>query len=215
MSSDLLKRFSTLSHFTGPSLTETLRHIEARLLGVTRDQSLTLLNELNANKAAWIEATEIKHVAAQIDMTIHALGILLCLPQIIEPGEQVEYASLGAGNTGREFDLETNLRVAEFKFIRWRGGAESIRQDHVFKDFFTLAEADTNKRKFLYLQGVEHALKFLRGRRSLNSVLSRNNNVREKFSGRFGDRFERVGDYFAHYDSAVSIEDISAYLPQL
>jgi hypothetical protein len=32
-------------------------------------------------------------------------------------GEQVEKVSLGAGNSGREFDRETNYRVAEFKFV--------------------------------------------------------------------------------------------------
>ncbi len=51
----------------------------------------------------------------------------MCLPKILKPGEIVEYVSLGAGNTGRQFDLETNRRVAELKFIRWRG-ADSIRE---------------------------------------------------------------------------------------
>jgi hypothetical protein len=37
--------------------------------------------------------------------------------------------------TGRSFDLETSDRVAvaEFKFIRWQGGPESIRQNQLFK----------------------------------------------------------------------------------
>jgi len=54
----------------------------------------------------------IKQLAGQINVVIHALGILLCLPHILRPGEVIEYVSLGAGNTGRAFDLETNLRVA-------------------------------------------------------------------------------------------------------
>ncbi|WP_283814259.1 hypothetical protein [Bradyrhizobium aeschynomenes] len=44
---------------------------------------------------------------------------MLCLPHILEEGEIVDYVSLGAGNTGRPFDLETNRRIAEFKFIHW------------------------------------------------------------------------------------------------
>jgi hypothetical protein len=60
---------------------------------------------------------------------IHALGILLCLPHILRPGEVIDYVSLGAGNTGRAFDLETSLRVAEFKFIHGQGGPGSIRQN--------------------------------------------------------------------------------------
>jgi hypothetical protein len=45
--------------------------------------------------------------------------------------------------TGRSFDLETSYRVAvaEFKFIRWQGGPESIRQNQLFKDFYLLARS--------------------------------------------------------------------------
>ena len=38
-----------------------------------------------------------KRLAGQINVTIHALGILLCLPHILEPSERVEPVSLGAG----------------------------------------------------------------------------------------------------------------------
>lgn len=72
-------------------------------------------------------AALIKHLAGQINVVIHALGILLCLPHILRPGEVIDYVSLGAGNTGRAFDLETNHRIAEFKFIRWQVWQESIR----------------------------------------------------------------------------------------
>jgi hypothetical protein len=59
---------------------------------------------------------------------------------ILRPGEVIDCVSLGAGNTGRAFDLETNLRIAEFKFIHWQGGPESIRQNSLFKDFYEMAE---------------------------------------------------------------------------
>jgi hypothetical protein len=123
--------------------------------------------------------------------------------------------SLGAGNTGREFDLETNLRVAEFKFIRWRGGAESIRQNSVFKDYLLLAEHLTAKRKYLYLLGTEHALRFLGGGRALSSVLSRNDKLQKMFSERFGDAFQTVGNYYAIHAHAVQIEDVSPWLSEL
>lgn len=55
-------------------------------------------------------------------MIMHAAGIMVALPWILESGEIVESLSLGAGNTGRDHDLETNRRIAEFKFIDWRGG---------------------------------------------------------------------------------------------
>jgi hypothetical protein len=88
----------------------------------------------------------IKQLAGQINVVIHALGILLCLPHILRPGEVIDYVSLGAGNTGRAFDLETNDRIAEFKFIRWQGGQESIRQNALFKDFYEMANIRAGKR---------------------------------------------------------------------
>jgi hypothetical protein len=63
----------------------------------------------------------IKQLAGQINVVIHALGILLC--HILRPGEVIDYVSLGAGNSGRAFGLETNQRIAEFKFVHWQGGA--------------------------------------------------------------------------------------------
>lgn len=72
-------------------------------------------------------------VRKKVNVVIHALGILLCLPHILEADGTVQYVSLGAGNTGRQFDLETDRRVAEFKFIQWQGGPESIRQNSLFK----------------------------------------------------------------------------------
>lgn len=156
-----------------------------------------------------------KRLAAQIDVTIHALGILMCLPHILEPGERVEYVSLGAGNTGRQFDLETDRRIAEFKFINWRGGSESIRQNSIFKDFFMLADSNSQKCKNLYLLGTAHALKFLQGGRSIKSVLSRGDKVQMLFFERFGDRYRKVTDYYHDHHNVVSIVDVSSWLSEL
>jgi hypothetical protein len=98
-------------------------------------------------------ALEIKRLAGQINVVIHALGILVSLPHLLEPDEVVEELSLGAGNTGRSFDLTTDRRIAAFKFITWRGGAEAIRQNTVFVDVLHLAEADTDRARFLYVTG--------------------------------------------------------------
>jgi hypothetical protein len=100
----------------------------------------TFLIEYRAERAVLTAATDVKRLVGQINVMIHALGILLCLPHVLEGDENVQYLSLGAGNTGCPFDLETDRRVAEFKFINWRGGPESIRQNSVFKDLFMMAE---------------------------------------------------------------------------
>lgn len=204
-----------LLQFTGPDLTKTLGRIERAVRGVAAEDCEGFLESAGAGREALAAAAEMKRLAGQINVTIHALGILLCLPHILEPDERVEYVSLGAGNTGRDFDLETNLRVAEFKFIHWRGGPESIRQNSVFKDYLLLAEHPTPKRKYLYLLGIEHAVKFLRGRRSLSSVLSRNDKLQKLFAERFADQFATVGDYYTAHADAVMIEDVSPWLSEL
>ena len=86
-----------------------------------------------------LAARRVKAAAAQIDEVIHSVGILQSLPHILEHDEQVEYLSLGAGNTGKKFDLETKKLVAEFKFIDWQPKSNSIRETRIFKDFYGLA----------------------------------------------------------------------------
>lgn len=204
-----------LARFTGVNQTQTLSKIESAVRGVTASDCTNFLSNIGACKEALSAAAEVKRLAGQINVTIHALGILLCLPHILEEGEQVEAVSLGAGNTGRDFDLETNFRVAEFKFIRWRGGPESIRQNSIFKDYLLLAENPTPKRKYLYLLGIDHALSFFRGGRALSSVLSRDEKVRKLFSERFGGQYQVVRDYYREHADAVRVEDMSPWLSEL
>ena len=113
------------------------------------------------------------------------------------------------------FDLETNQRIAEFKFIRWQGGSESIRQNSLFKDFYGLAEQETQKEKFLYVLGTEHGEKFFNGGRALESVLSRNDALKKKFSAKYHDRFVTVRDYYLSRKGSVAIQDVSAFVPEL
>lgn len=206
---------SALARFSGPNLTATLSHLEGTVQGVTATDCQMFLDGAGAGCEALSAAAELKRHASQINVTIHALGILLCLPHLLEPGERVEYVSLGAGNTGRAFDLETNFRVAEFKFINWRGGSETIRQNGVFKDYLMLALHPTTKRKHLYLLGTDHALKFLRGGRALSSVISRNDKLQRTFTERFGNAYRTVGDYYADHADVVRIEDVSPWLSVL
>ena len=203
------------ARFTGADLTETLSRIEGIIRGLSVKDCGAFLEREGVDRETLVAAAELKRLADQINVTIHALGILLCLPHILEAGETIEYVSLGAGNTGRQFDLETNRRVAEFKFIRWRGGAETIRQNSIFKDFYLLAEHPTSKRKHIYVLGTQHVRKFLRGGRALTSVLSRNNKLRNMFFKRFGKQFRTVGEYYAVHHGKVAIEDVSPWLSEL
>ncbi|MGB7434355.1 MAG: hypothetical protein WBR26_05625 [Candidatus Acidiferrum sp.] len=204
-----------LQAFRGADLTQTIYQIEKSLKGVSAQNYLAVLTTSGAKAEVLGAAGLIKQLAGQINVVIHALGILLCLPHILGPDEVVDYVSLGAGNTGRPFDLETSRRIAEFKFIHWQGGPESIRQNSLFKDFYEMAEHETDKEKYLYVLGTEHAVRFLNGGRGMSSVLSRNETFRKKFTEKFGDRYRTVRDYYLARKESVVIQDVSPFVPGL
>lgn len=209
---NLLQAIRDLQDFTAPSLTQRIASFESALVDSDADSCAAVLASESVSRELLSGAILLKRTASQINTLIHALGILLALPHILEPGELIEYLSLGAGNTGRAFDLETTRRIAEFKFINWQGGAETIRQNALFKDFFLLAEYPIPKRKFLYVLGTEHPLRFFRSGRSLQSVMSRHNKLWTEFQRLYNNRFSTVVEYFSYKQNEVNIEDIDILL---
>lgn len=203
------RAISAIEEFQGRSLTSSLSSIEAAILGLNSEGIGEFCKSRKINDEFMSSAAAIKNVAGQINVIIHAAGILCSLPHLLKPGEVVESVSLGAGNTGRQFDLETNLRVAEYKFIDWRGGPESIRQNSVFKDFYELAEYETTKSKHLYLVGTSHPTKFLDGGRALSSVLSRRPDILDRIVSKYGIQVFCVRDYYRLKKGQVEIRDIS------
>jgi len=212
---DLAQAVAAIQKFGGTDLTQTLTKLEASVQGITGDNSTRAVAAWGVTNEVLAAASQVKQLAGQINVVIHAVGILLCLPRLLEQSEAVQYVSLGAGNTGRPFDLETTLRIAEFKFIHWQGGAEAIRQNSLFKDFYLLAEQLSAKRKYLYVLGTEHPLKFLNGGRSLSSVLSHHVRLRDEFVAKFGNKYRTVRDYYAPRKDAVVIHDMSGFVPEL
>jgi hypothetical protein len=212
---ELAEAISILEKFVGVDLSSSIASAEASLIGIERDSLPSVVANLGATDDVLTAAGLIKAAAGQINVVLHALGILRCLPHILQPGEKLDYVSLGAGNSGRPFDLETNQRVAEFKFINWRGGPEAIRQNALFKDFYLLAAYPGPKRKFLYVLGTKYPLKFFNSRRSLASVLSHNARLKDQFTAQFGARYEKVSDYYTAHQQEVRIEDVSQWLPEL
>jgi len=209
--SDAIK---VLAKFSGSNLTSTLSQIESSISGKTLENCSELLIEHNVHHDALSASGVIKNLAGQINVIVHALGILLCLPEILHIDETIEYVSLGAGNTGKSFDLETNLRVAEFKFINWRGGAETIRQNSLFKDFYGLAENTSGKLKYLYVVGREVPVRFLEGKRAIGSVLSKNVTLQKEFSAKYPG-CKIVSDYYVPKRETVEIVDMAPFLTGL
>lgn len=201
-----------IKDFQGRSLTENLSRIEEEVIGCSLENVSDFCNSIGINNEFMSSALTIKQLAGQINVIIHSAGILKSLNGILVDGEVVESVSLGAGNTGRKFDLETNFRVAEFKFIDWRGGAESIRQNGIFKDYYELAEHKSSKKKYLYVVDTKHPLKFLNGGRALTSVLSRNPQILASIEKNYGEKIKYVKDYYAIKKDEVSVVDISPYI---
>ncbi|MES2209266.1 MAG: hypothetical protein V4515_03675 [Chloroflexota bacterium] len=189
--------------------------LEARLRGTDGAQVRAVTAREGIGRETLDAALLMKRASAQIDVLVHAIGILNALPYILDPGEVVESLSLGAGNTGRAHDLETDRRVAEFKFIEWRGGPESIRQNGVFKDLFGLASNPTKKRRVLYLVGTKHPVRFLENRRALSSVLSKDAATAARFREIYGDRFQTVREYYMTVRDLVQIVDLVGLVPGL
>lgn len=203
-----------LEQFYQGALTSRLAALESSFCTEGRSSYATRCVAEQIDKELLDALLAIKRVAGQVNVSIHAVGILLALPKILRRGEKVERLSLGAGNTGRPFDLETSHRVAEFKFIHWQGGSETIRQNSVFKDFYYLAESTVRKPKFLYVLGREHPLRFLNGGRALSNVMSKNQKLATDFRERYAERFEVVREYFHYRKKAVQIVDLLETFPE-
>lgn len=191
----------------GKSLTSWISEHERALNTNLTEQPLDGLTALRA-------AFEIKRSVGELNTFIHAVGILACLPFIVESDERLLSLSLGAGNTGKDFDVETDRRIAEFKFITWKG-VDAVRQDSVFADIVKLCLHRSSKRKLLYLTGADLALKFLRGGRAIDSVLARRAPLRLAFTERFGSGYLRVCDFFRCELNTVEVVDLNTVVPGL
>ena len=159
------------------------------------------------------EKLHIKRLSAQVDIAIHAYGILLVLSQVVEEGEIIEYLSLGAGNTGKDFDVATTKRIAEFKFATWDDGSNTIRQNGIFKDFLELSEDinDTGKAKQIYCMSADDVIRFFsNSERSLASVLSKNS-INKKHTD-IQNKYNSVREYYHANKDEVEIIDLKKYI---
>ncbi|HEY6186877.1 MAG TPA: hypothetical protein VIW80_04300 [Pyrinomonadaceae bacterium] len=211
----LTEATALLEGFQSGSLREAVRKLEQRLAGLTKAEAPDRLGQLGVSMELLLAALLIKKQAGQINEIVHAIGILLALPHILEDGEVVEGLSLAAGNTGKDFDLETNKRIAEFTFIRWQGGPEVMRQNKIFKDFFFLAEAETDKRRELYVVGTIHPSKFFESKRALPQILKGNSKLGKAFLEKYPTGMETVRAYYLPRKHLVAIRDLGEIIPAL
>ncbi len=212
MSEQLSRAFELLTRFSGGRLADKLNLIEQAAPGVTPSGYADFIGHSGVSRELLQAGRAVKAMVGPIDTLIHAVGILTCLPHVLAPGEVVEYLSLGSENTGRRFDLESDKQIAEFKFITWRGGPETRRQNDVFKDFVALAEQETSKRRCLYLDGTTQALAFLEGGRALASAIGGSKPTAARISHLGLPESATVGEYFAARRERVEVIDVGPWL---
>ncbi|MCL2009423.1 MAG: hypothetical protein FWG71_02610 [Synergistaceae bacterium] len=160
------------------------------------------------------EKLYIKRLSAQVDVAIHAYGILVALSKILEDDEVIEHLSLGAGTKpGKTYDVVTSKRIAEFKFAEWDRGSNTIRQNGIFKDFLELAinTKGCGKTKYIYCLSADDIIKFLSSsERNLGSVLSRN--MMDKKYPKYQERYKTVKAFYQEFKNEVEIVELGDYI---
>ena len=197
---------------TDNSLKKQIAEIERALQGKQKKDVLGCLTQHNVHDQL-TEKFYIKQISTQVDVAIHAYGILTALSKIMVNGEVIEYLSLGAGNAGKAFDVATSKRIAEFKFAKWDDGSNTIRQNGIFKDFLELAVNTESgaKVKQIFCFSADDVIRFLcNSERSLTSVMSRNSK-KKKYTD-IAVKYGTVKSFYNAYKNEVEIIELSDFI---
>jgi hypothetical protein len=81
----------------GTTLTRRIADLEQRFVGVRASSAHQLLEDEDLGEKSLQGALTLKALAGQIDVIVHAVGILTALPYVLREREIVESLSLGAG----------------------------------------------------------------------------------------------------------------------
>ena len=197
---------------TSNELRVQITNLEKRLVKKRKIDVINCIKQYNILDELF-EKQYIKKLSAQVDVAIHAYGILIALSKIMEDDEVIEYLSLGAGNTGKDFDVSTNKRIAEFKFAKWDDKNNTIRQNGIFKDFLELAlnEKENKKDRYLYCLNAEKVKMFFNtSERSLESVLSRNTKNKKYHDEAI--EYKIVKTFYNKYKDSVKIIELGVFI---
>ena len=204
-----------IERFRGPSLKKTVADFETRLSGASKKDVVAINTTAHLDKTLVASAAQVKRASAQIDTVIHTIGILYSLPYLLEDSEIVKSVSLGAGNAGSDFDLVTDRRIAEFKFIYWQGGSEAVRKKSFFEDYFKLIRDQSKRAKYFYLLNTDIPLRFLKGKSKALRMLDRKQRLASDFQRLYGTRFQTVGEYYSVHKDQVQFVNLIEVVPGL
>lgn len=215
METNLIKSLETLiKYYSNDKLNGVIYDLQHELKSKNISSVQQIINRDVTSTETLNAALEVKSVMGQINVVVHALGILNSLPYILDENEVIESLSLGADNASSEFDLITNKRIAEFKFITWRGN-DSMRLKTTFADYYNLVEYETEKEKYLYLTECSYFEKFLNGRRSFSSILSKNNKIANEFEAKYNNKYNFINEYYKDNKFKVNLISLNEIVPDL
>jgi hypothetical protein len=121
MNQSLITSLETLiKYYSNDKLSNIILDLQKQVINKDIVSVKSIVSKEYLSESTLGAALEVKEVMGQINVVVHTLGILNALPYILKDGEVIESVSLGADNASSEFDLITNMRIAEFKFITWR-----------------------------------------------------------------------------------------------
>lgn len=218
MPAPLEQRLGPLLDFLGTApVTESIAELEYALEGQQAAAVPDLLVAHGVTPDLLRAGLAARDLFGRVDDLIHTAAIALALPHLLEPDEVLRRPSLGPGNDAtRPYDLETDRRIAEFKFARWMG-SDAMRKRQVFKDLVHLAAAPRDGRRAeLYVRGPRPA-KFLTSTRSTAEwALDRGSKkTREMFATQFGALTTPISEFTLGAGAHVHIIDLEAQLPDL
>jgi hypothetical protein len=197
------------SFLTRVPLTNLIGSLEHSLDGATSREAVDATAALDIDPALLRASVLTRENLGRLNDLIHAVGISLLIPHILQDDERItNRPSLAAGNDPtRPYDLETDRRVAEFKFAVWTG-SDAMRKRQTFKDFVHLAADTSGRRAVLYVIG-SRPISFLRTTRSSAAWgLDRSPATRQLFTDQFGDLSVPIGE-FVNEQSHVEVVDMS------
>jgi hypothetical protein len=215
---ELLAAVGVLADFLGSQgLTQRLAALEQALVGTSLATVVTTVEAAEVSTDTLAAALTVRSTLGRLSDVVHAAVICIALPLILERDEVVtNRPSLAAGNDpSRLFDLETNMRFAEFKVSVWRG-ADAMRKRGVFADLVHLALQSDPRRRQLFVVGRQ-PIHFLETSKSpAKWGLSRGSDrLREQFIGRYGSLDIPISTFRSEHASNVDIVDLNDLIPGL
>jgi hypothetical protein len=215
-SKDLPSQLAAVGAFLGKApLRSTVADLEIALSGCEQAEAAEITAAQGVTPDLLHAALAARDAFGKLSDLIHAAAIALALPHILESEERLIRPSLAAGNTPeRLFDVETNVRIAEFKLSRW-DGHDGGRQQPTVKDLVRLAADTSGRAAELYVRGGRPIAWLKSTRSSVRQQLRRYRNELAAFEGTFGNPDVAVSAFVAGDGARVQVIDIEQRIPEL